>query len=516
LKGVNTGPITGSVVTFKLGTGSGAQTCNSATDSTGTASCTISAVAQLLGSGTVAASFAGDQNNISSSTSATIQISPPATTLVYTGDTSTMYLVAPKLAAKLTDKVTGKPLAGKLVSFTVGNATYNDFTDSGGIASVRGPANLTGTSFTVTVNFAGDNSYAASTISVTVNITPRSTVLTYTGDTSKQFGFAPTLAAKLSDKLNGSPLAGRKVTFVFNGTSTTAMTDSRGVASAPAPAQFSLGSYPVTASYAGEQDYSSSQTAAVVKVVNSEGQVIGSGNNNKSFLDSSGGTGSFSVQADDHGVSGQLQYQNGSFKFHSSKMTALGISADSKAAWFAGIGDDGQTTFIAYVEDNSFSGKRDVFKIWIGGTLFNGDGTLTSGNIQINKSGPWADIDDEDDRNADMGGFSGGSSSGDVYDDHGGHCTFSLASDGHRERGDFLYKNGSVNFHSSTMTTLSVSQDGLYAWLSGFGDDGRTFVAYVEDNSQSGKSGKFQLWINGAPQDDGTLKSGTIQVHKKS
>lgn len=90
-----------------------------------------------------------------------------------------------------------------------------------------------------------------------------------------------------------------------------------------------------------------------------------------------------------------------------------------------------------------------------------------------------------------------------------------LKGDGDRERGDFLYKNGSVTYHSGTMTTLSVSQDGSYAWLSGVGDDGRTFVAHVENNIQSGKM-KFTLWINGAQQDNGAVKSGTIQIQKNN
>ena len=377
LKGNNTGLIVGGKVVFTLGTGSGAQTCNATTDSTtGTASCTISAVAQPIGTGTVSASFAGDQNNLSSSASASVQISPAATTLLYTGDTSTMYLVAPNLAAKLTDTVTGKPLTGKLVTFTVGNTTYTDYTDYSGTASVKGPANLTGTSFTVTVSFAGDKSYAASTITVTVNITARPTVLTYTGDTTKQFGFPPTLAAKLTDKLNGSALSGKQVTFVFNGTSMTTGTNSNGVATITltVPLQLPVSStpYTVAASYAGDpSSYSSSQTSATLKIVNSQGTVTGGGNNkSNSFQDSSTGTGSFSVQSDNHGVTGQLQYQNGSFKFYAPKMTALGISADGNAAWFAGIGDDGITTFIAYVEDNSSSGKTDVFRIWIGGALY--------------------------------------------------------------------------------------------------------------------------------------------------
>jgi hypothetical protein len=53
-------PISGRTVTFTLGTGATAQTCQGTTDNTGTAKCTISPVNQPLGHGVVSDSFAGD------------------------------------------------------------------------------------------------------------------------------------------------------------------------------------------------------------------------------------------------------------------------------------------------------------------------------------------------------------------------------------------------------------------------------------------------------------------------
>jgi len=470
-----------------------------------------------VGSYTVIASFAGDQNNISSSSSAAIQVSPRLTVLDYTGDLSVPYLQAPTLAAKLTDQVSGKPLARRLVSFTIGSTTYNDYTDNNGIASVRGPANLPPPSFTVYVSYAGERNYAGSTTVATIQISTtklRPTVLTYTGDTITQFSFAPTLAARLTDKQSGSPLVGRTVTFALSNvilSPSEAVTNANGVASVPGPSNLPLGSYAVTASYAGDQYYMPSQTGGallVLQVVSSEGKVTGGG-----IQDNTNGRGGFNVQAKGNRVYGELQYKNNLVNFHAHKMTALGISADCKSAWFSGIGGDGKTTFLAYVEDNGEPGKKDVFKIWIGGVLLNGDGTMKSGNIQIHKDGRCEDKDDEGDRYDDHGGFCGGDSSGDVWDDHNGHCTFSLWSDGHRERGDLQYRKDSVNFHSRTMNTLSISKDGLSAWLAGTGDDGKPFVAYVENNKQSG--GKFKLWISGVRQNDGAVKSGTIQIHAK-
>jgi hypothetical protein len=62
--------IAGRTVTFTLGSGITAQTCNGVTDATGTASCTINPAAQPLGPGTVTAAFAGDIFYLPSSASA--------------------------------------------------------------------------------------------------------------------------------------------------------------------------------------------------------------------------------------------------------------------------------------------------------------------------------------------------------------------------------------------------------------------------------------------------------------
>lgn len=62
-------PIAGRRVDFTLGTGATAQTCSGNTDVAGAASCTLSAVAQPLGPGTVKAEFAGDAFYLPSSDS---------------------------------------------------------------------------------------------------------------------------------------------------------------------------------------------------------------------------------------------------------------------------------------------------------------------------------------------------------------------------------------------------------------------------------------------------------------
>jgi len=56
----NVTPIAGRTVKFTLGTGGTAHSCSATTDAAGKAGCTISPVAQPLGTGTVPDSFAGD------------------------------------------------------------------------------------------------------------------------------------------------------------------------------------------------------------------------------------------------------------------------------------------------------------------------------------------------------------------------------------------------------------------------------------------------------------------------
>ncbi len=67
-------PIAGRTVSFTLGTGGSAQSCNGITDATGKASCSVSPVAQPLGPGVVADAFAGDAYYQPASASATTML----------------------------------------------------------------------------------------------------------------------------------------------------------------------------------------------------------------------------------------------------------------------------------------------------------------------------------------------------------------------------------------------------------------------------------------------------------
>ncbi len=85
----NTTPIAGRTVTFTLGTRGGAQTCSGVTNGSGIAVCSISPVAQPLGPGVVADTFAGDACYRPASASAnTFLFAFPASGAFVVGDQS--------------------------------------------------------------------------------------------------------------------------------------------------------------------------------------------------------------------------------------------------------------------------------------------------------------------------------------------------------------------------------------------------------------------------------------------
>ncbi|HET7483726.1 MAG TPA: alpha-galactosidase [Actinomycetota bacterium] len=89
-----------------------------------------------------------------------------------------------------------------------------------------------------------------------------STTLTYSGDVTARVGGTATLAATLTG--SDGPVSGATVTITFRGTTFTATTDPRGVASVQSKTPGPPGTYEVTASFAGTDRYSPSTTSATV------------------------------------------------------------------------------------------------------------------------------------------------------------------------------------------------------------------------------------------------------------
>ncbi|MDF2629471.1 MAG: hypothetical protein K0R39_3302 [Symbiobacteriaceae bacterium] len=232
-------------------------------------------------------------------------------------------------------------------------------------------------SYTATLT-ATDKDGGVGTDSAQVTIMKRPTTLVYSGDTTAPFGGAM-LAADLSDAIVPGPLAGRTVTFSVDGNTLTATTDAAGHAAVAAPFGLLPGVYTVDLAYGGDSHYEESRSQATLTVANTAGKITAG-----TMRFPNNGRGGFNVMYKDGAVTGELQFQSDSTKFHAHTMTALSVSPDHTKGWFAGIGTDGRT-FMAYVEDNGEPGTGDIFQLWINGTLVNGSGQPLSGNVQIHK-----------------------------------------------------------------------------------------------------------------------------------
>jgi len=91
-----------------------------------------------------------------------------------------------------------------------------------------------------------------------------------------------------------------------------------------------------------------------------------------------------------------------------------------------------------------------------------------------------------------------------------GKATFEANADGKVLKGELRW--GSFN---GDVTVLGVAADGRAAWFGGGAADGRTFVAYVEDNGEPGRNDVFRLWIAGTlVTPDGTVMAGNLQIHR--
>ena len=156
----------------------------------------------------------------------------------------------------------GAALSGRTLRFTFNGATLNATTNWSGIASVKTKAPATAGAFPVGIAFAGDATYAAATGSASVAVR-FATKLTYTGPT-RAVRHAITLSATL--KAGSTPVAGKTVTFTFNGSTFTATTNAAGIASVATTAPGTTGSRPITIAFAGDSAYVAASASATLKV----------------------------------------------------------------------------------------------------------------------------------------------------------------------------------------------------------------------------------------------------------
>lgn len=258
--------------------------------------------------------------------------------------------------------------------FTTGWA-FGDGTTASGLSQVHAYA-APGSYMAVLT--ASDKDGASASASTSVGVLKRPSSLTCSG-TSSVFGFPARLSARLADALPGAQLGGKALVFRI-GSATVAgsgTTGSDGSASLLGPGSLAPGQYTVTVSFAEDSHYTGAQAQCSLTVEGSDGTLSGKGLRlaNKAKAE-------FKVKVDKHGqLEGELEFKSESTSFKARTVASLGISADSRSAWFSGTGKDGRSFMAHAVAGTENTGG--VFQLWIDGQLQTGDGSLRDGKIQI-------------------------------------------------------------------------------------------------------------------------------------
>ena len=218
-------PIAGRTVTFVLGSGAGAQTCQAQTDPTGTAQCSIASVNQAPGPIPVSDTFGGDVYYLTASASSTVNL-PEGTQLSISNPTPNTYNGQSTLTGTLTNTYSGQLVNGEPVTLTI-NGTQSCTAITGANGSPNGVASCTlspnepaGT-YSFTGSFPGSPTSMPQLLSSgstsTIVVTPAPTTLTYNGTNSVTNGQPATFSGTVtsSNPSSGTDVSGVPVTFTI-------------------------------------------------------------------------------------------------------------------------------------------------------------------------------------------------------------------------------------------------------------------------------------------------------------
>lgn len=165
-------PLSGRLVTFTLGAGTGTETCSAPTNGSGVAACSITPN-QAAGPYTLTVSYAGDAFYVAASAPTGFTITHEETTTAFTASSATVIANGHPVtfsATLLEDGTTPPVPFGQTLTFTLGSGvtaqTCNGTTNSTGLATCTIPSvNQPLGPNTVGVNFAGDTYYLPSSAS---------------------------------------------------------------------------------------------------------------------------------------------------------------------------------------------------------------------------------------------------------------------------------------------------------------------------------------------------------------
>jgi hypothetical protein len=126
---------------------------------------------------------ADQETSILLNTVTIVETGPPETLIELSGETAGVYSDPVYLEARLTDLLTGVPIPGKWIVFTVGTQTVGAITDSSGIASYILILDQQPGVYTLLASFAGDDDYSDSSTTCEFVIAKEYAHAKYTGRT---------------------------------------------------------------------------------------------------------------------------------------------------------------------------------------------------------------------------------------------------------------------------------------------------------------------------------------------
>ena len=255
-------------VTSAGGTPTGNVTVSSGTDScTGTvATGTCSITFTSAGSHPLTASYAGDANfDVSTSAAAAHQVDPAATTTAITSDAPDPSVVGQSVPVNYSVTVNAPGAGSPTGNVTVSNGTTScTGTVAAGTCSIAFP---TAGSHPLTATYAGDANFTTSTSAVEPHsVNPAATTTSITSDTPDPslVGGAVTVNYSVAVTSPGAGTPTGNVT-VTNGTTSCTGTVAAGTCSLTFN---TAGSHPLTATYAGDANFTTSTSAAEPHTVN--------------------------------------------------------------------------------------------------------------------------------------------------------------------------------------------------------------------------------------------------------
>ena len=210
----------------------------------------------------VSIAFLGDKHYNGAFTTATITIDPIKTSVTSAAKTYLATASSKTLTATLKD-ANGNVLANKKVTFTVNGKTYTATTNAKGVATVK-LALTAAKTYTVAIKFAGDNVYAASTVSAKVKLNKEKTKVTAPKKTFKRSKKVKKVVITLKNS-KGKAVAKKKITLTVNKKKYTAKTNKKGKATIKVKLT-KKGTFKYKVKFAGDTQYKAAKKNGKIKI----------------------------------------------------------------------------------------------------------------------------------------------------------------------------------------------------------------------------------------------------------